>query len=548
MQKILQSNLATRLLAVCLVGAAFFGGCKKAPIIFGTSDVVNITGYLDAHPDSFSEFRQMLTIADCDRFLSAYGNYTLFLPTNDAVDAYLKQINKASVSDMDPKVVTDIVRFHILNDSLYTISFTDGKLPVLTLYGQYLTTGATNTGGASQITVNRQAHIVQSNIRAGNGVIQVIDHLLVPAQYTVAQLIENDPRYTIFTQALKATGFYDSLNILPASNPDSLTRWQTVLAESDSAIQAAGFPDFDALQAAYSNTGNPRNPDDSLHLFIGYHILYGANYLADIVSAASFTTRAPSQVITTKEINDSILINDDVFNGVHEPGILLSRAYGDLSATNGVLQEAAANFIIKVRVPFPVYWDVCKYPEIMNLPAYYGKQSYTYTVTNLPSFISDPGPAAVSYSVGTTFVNGDYLAMSLGERRSPWVELTTPLLVKGKYKVWICYRSAGRDNFNQVSVDGAALPTVINFHAYMPTSTSSQMLAQGWKWYTSPASNNWAGRLVGTVNITYTGTHVIRFTNLSGTDDANWLDMIHFIPVDMNQISPTFTQDGTPVY
>jgi uncharacterized surface protein with fasciclin (FAS1) repeats len=537
-----------RLLAVCLAGAAFVSGCRKAPIIYGTSDVVNITGYLDEHPDSFSEFRQMLTIADCDRFLSAYGNYTLFLPTNDAVDAYLKQVSKASVTDLDPKEVTDIVRFHILNDSLYTISFTDGKLPVLTLYGQYLTTGVTNVDGNSSITVNRQASIVQGNIRAGNGVIHVIDHLLVPAQHTVAQLIENDPRYSIFTQALKATGLYDSLNVLPADNADSLTRWQTVLAESDSTFQAAGFSDYGALAAAYSNTGNPLDPDDSLHLFMDYHILYGANYLADIVSAASFSTRAPSQVITTKEINDSILINDDVFNGVHEPGILLSRTYGDLSATNGVLQDATGNLFIKVRVPFPVYWDVCKYPEIMNLPAYYGKQGYSYSLTNMPSFINDPGPGGVSYQVGTTFVNGDYLAMSLGERRSPYIELTTPLLVKGKYKVWICYRSAGRDNFNQVSVDGVALPTVINFHAYMPISTASQMLAQGWKWYTSPASNNWAGRLVGTVDISYTGTHKIRFTNLSGTDDANWLDMIHFIPVDMDQISPTFTQDGTPVY
>lgn len=548
MRTILYRQFTARLLVACLLGATFTGGCKKTPIVFGTSDVLNITGYLDAHPDSFSEFREMLTIAGCDGFLDAYGNYTLFLPTNNAVDAYLKQTGKSAVKDLDPKKVTNIVRFHILNDSLYTISFTDGKLPSLTLYGQYLTTGATNSDGSSYITVNRQAHIIQSNIRAGNGVIHVIDHLLVPAEYTLAQLIENNPRYSIFTQALKATGLYDSLNILPANNPDSLTRWQTVIAESDSAFQAAGFQDYNALKRAFSNTGDPKSSDDSLHLFMDYHILYGANYLADIVSASSFTTRAPSQVITSKEMNDSVLINDDVFNGVHEPGILLSRGYGDLSATNGVLQDATGHFAIKVRVPFPVYWDVCKFPEIMNLPAYYGKQNYEFSLTNLPSFISDPGPSDIDYHVGTTFVNGDYLRLKLGERRSPWVELTTPLLVKGKYKVWICYRTAGKDNFDQVSIDGVALPTVVNFHAYMPISTASQMLAQGWKWYTSPASNNWAGRLVGTADITYTGTHTIRFTNLSGTQDDNWLDMIHFIPVDMDQLSPTFQQDGTPVY
>jgi uncharacterized surface protein with fasciclin (FAS1) repeats len=534
--------------AAVLVVFCLFGACRKAPIVYGTSNVVNITGYLDEHPDSFSEFRQMLTIAGCASFLDAYGNYTLFLPTNEAVNAYLKQINKDSVSQMDPQEVTDIVKFHILHDSVYTISFTDGKLPVLTLYGQYLTTGARNVDGNSSITVNRQAAIIQPNIRTGNGVIHVIDHLLVPAQKSVAELVAANPRYSIFTAALKATGLYDSLNILPTDNTDSASKWQTLLAESDSTLNAAGYTSLADLEKKYSNTGNPLNPLDSLHLFMDYHILYGPNYLADIISSSSFQTRAPSQVITSKEIDDSVLINDDIFNGVHEPGVLLSRTYGDRSATNGVLQDATGHFAIKVRVPFPVYWDVCKFPEIMNLPAYYGKQDYEFTLTNMPSFINCPGPSDITYRVGGTFVNGDYLRIPLGERRSPWVELTTPLLVKGKYKVWICYRTAGRDNYIQVSVDGVALPTVINHHAYMPISTTSQMLAQGWKYYTAEDQKNWAGRLAGTVNITYTGTHVIRFTNLQGSDNDFWLDMIEFIPADMDQLSPRFAEDGTAVY
>lgn len=543
MQRKLAAGAVAMLLAFCL-----FGSCKKAPIIYGTSNVVNITGYLDAHPDSFSEFRQMMAIAQVDGFLDAYGNYTLFLPTNEAVNAYLKKIHKDSVSQMDPQTVTDIVRFHILHDSVYTISFTDGKLPALTLYGQYLTTGAHNVNGKSSITVNRQANIIQANIRAGNGVIHVIDHLLIPAQYSLAELLASDPRYSIFTAALKATGLYDSLDILPEDNPDSASKWQTVLAESDSTLNAAGFMTLADLEKAYSNTGNPLDPTDSLHLFMDYHILYGPDYLADIISFSSFNTRAPSQVITSKEINDSVLINDDIFNGVHEPGVLLSRNYGDISATNGVLQDATAHFAIKVRVPFPVYWDVCKFPEIMNLPAYYGKQSYSFSLTNMPSFINDPGPSGIDYRVGSDFVNLDYLRIPLGERRSPWVELTTPLLVKGKYKVWICYRTAGRDNYIQVSVDGVVLPTVINHHAYMPTSTPSQMLAQGWKYYDASADGRWAGRLAGTINITYTGTHHIRFTNLQGTDNDFWLDMVEFIPSDMDQLSPEFNEAGEAVY
>lgn len=549
MRRILTKKNITNLTLVVVMGLTIFlmENCKKTALVSSTSDVVNITGYLDEHPDSFSEFRQMLTITGYDNLLSVYGHYTLFLPTNDAVDAYLKDINKTSLDEVDPQELKDIVSFHILNDTLHTISFTDGKLPVLTLYGQYLVTGAANIEGQTSITVNRQADITQSNISAGNGIIHVINHVLQPAELTLAKLIESKSRYSIFSQALKATGFYDSLNILPEDNPDSSRSWLTIMAESDSVLNAEGFNSYADLKAKYSNTGNPADPNDSLHLYMAYHIIYGPDYLADIISSSSFKTLAPSQVVTSKLKSDSVLINDDIFNGVHEQGILLDRAHSDVSATNGVLHDAAGNLAIKVRKPFPVYWDVCRFPEIMNQPSYYGKQNYSYSLSNMPSFINDPGPSGIDYRVGGTFVNGDYLRIPLGERRSPWVELKTPLLVKGKYKVWICYRTAGRDNIIQISIDGVPLQRTINHHQYMPTSTEAEMEAQGWKWYTSPPANNWAGRLVGTIDIQTTGQHEIRFTNLQGTDNDFWLDMIHFIPVDMDQLYPRFQTDGTPV-
>jgi len=528
-------------------------GCRKVPIVYTTSDVVNITGYLDEHPDTFSEFREILKITGDEGFLGAYGTYTLFLPTNDAINAYLQKIGKSSVNDVNIDTLKALVRFHLLMDTLYTTSFTDGKLPVLNMYGQYLTTLAVNENGITHIQVNRQAYIIQSNIRVGNGVIHVIDHVLEPAKYTLAQLIENNPRYSIFAQALRATGYYDTLNIQPNKNPDTTEAWLTVIAESDSVLQAAGFNSFEDLKARYDNLGNPMDPNDSLHVFVAYHILYGALYLADIVSSSSHHTLVPDEVVTSKLVGQTVLINDDVFNGVHEPGVILDRSYGDISATNGVLQDAEGHFTVKVRTPFPVYWDVCRFPEIMNLPQYYQKQNYSFTLSNMPSFINDPGPSGVNYKVGGTFVYGDYLEIPLGgPGRSPWIEFKTPLIVKGKYKVWICYRTAkgcgSCTNVNQISIDGVPLQRTMNFTVYMPTGTDAEMEAQGWKYYTYPPSRNWASQLVGTIDIKTTDTHVIRFTTLQGTQNTNWLDMIEFIPVDMDQIYPRFDQAGNPHY
>lgn len=537
------------LLLVALAIQLVAWSCKKVPIIYSTTDEVNITGYLDAHLDSFSSFRQILSVTGYDGFLSAYGHYTLFLPTNAAVATYLQSMNKSSVDQVDVTELKDMVKFHLLQDTVYSISFTDGKLPQLTMYGQYLVTGASFTNGETRITVNRQASIIQSNLRMGNGVIHVIDHVLEPAKYTLAEKIEKDGRYGIFTEAMKATGLYDTLNILPAANKDTANAWFTVLAESDSVFHANGIQSYAALKSMYNNTANARDPEDSLHMFVAYHILHNANYLADIISSSSFNTLAPLQVITSKLAGSGVLINDDIFNGIHEPGIVLNRNTSDLSATNGVLHEALGPLSIKVRSPFAVYWDVCMYPEIMSLPSYYGRQNYTYSLTNLPSFITDPGPATPTYTYGgSPFVHGDYLLIPLGANRTPYVELKTPLLVQGKYKVWICFRRAGRDNINQVSIDGIPLQRTINFATYIPSGTDAELEAQGWKHYTDPVSQNWQGFLAGTIDIQTTGQHALRFTNLQGTDNDNWLDMIHFIPVDMDQLYPRFQMDGTPTY
>jgi hypothetical protein len=74
----------------------------------------------------------------------------------------------------------------------------------------------------------------------------------------------------------------------------------------------------------------------------------------------------------------------------------------------------------------------------------------------------------------------------------------------------------------------------------------------GWKAYAADASggqvNNHPGRLLGIVDIKTTDRHIFRIEALTGSGQStNNLDMIHFIPVNMNQISPRFKKDGTMV-
>lgn len=588
-----EKNCFIATLAACVFALGFMSGCKKVEIVQTTTSDVNIYGYLLQNPNQFSEFAKMVDKAGYSSFLNAYGAYTLFAPTNAGVAAFLKDMGKASVDAFSQAELQNIVKLHLIQDTLNTSSFTDGKLPQVTMLGQYLLTGVTNVGGVSSYTVNRQAIIVQPNVRLSNGNVHVIDNVLRAATKTVAQTVESLPEYSIFTEALKATKFYDSLNIV--NNPDTTRRFLTVVAESNKALADSGITSFNALRQKYSqkkvpvNTTDPylyaaNDPRDSVYLYVAYHIVTEARYLADIVSTASVPTLAPLEVITPKLEGETVLLNDIVFNGIHENGIPLDRSKSDVTASNGVVHSATAHFAVKLRVPVRVDFDVADQPELRKLTAVFRKSTTTtaiagtsgggYTISK--GFFADvtwnantSTTSTVSYNcmpvTNTTYYSwwADYLRIPMGNTsRNLWVEFRTPLLVKGRYKVWICYyrgrASTNNPAFpNRVTFDGEALQRTFDFSEQKPVGTQGELEALGYKQYTElalafPTGQNTGqdlnnvARLVGTVDVKTTDRHAVRITFLANStgQEVNYLDMIQFIPINDNQQRPLFARDG----
>jgi len=572
--------------------------CKRESLTLSTTDDVNITGFLEKNPDKFSLFTQILERSGTKGYLAAYGKYTMFTPDNNAVNDWLKSLNKTAVDQLSAAELKDVVRFHVLPDTVATGKFTDGKLTQITLYGQYLQTGVTFKDGVSSFIINKQALVTQSNVRVGNGIIHVIDHVLIPSTKTLASTIEGNNRYSIFTQALKETGFYDSLNYVQSVIPDTTRRFQTVILESDSALQAAGFNNYAALKAKLSKTGNPKSHTDSLWMYVAYHISTGASYTPDIVSSPSLATLVPSEIITTKLVGTKILLNDDEFNGVIEPGVEVNRTFSNVTTSNGVLHESKGFYKIKPRVPTGVFFDIGDQPELKLLAAWRAPGQTIQLLQNgklitagirLDAYRSNTiGPVyavsstPIGASDGRSYANRDVIQFNpttSNTARSIWVEIRTPMLVKGKYKVWICYTYNGSGPLTQVGVDVGTtqeqlLPNLVDFaqtltssgvptaNAALP-SADGLMLTNGFKRYMATtaevsngvnglqpiAQNNlWSvmvGKLAGVVDIKTTDKHWVRFTTLrgNGTGIMN-MDMIHFIPIDDDQNYPRFSPSG----
>ena len=549
--------------------AALLSNCKKTALVETTTQDKNILEYLQK--DSLQRFTKLAAIIDKTGYSSAmntYSTYTLFAPTDEAIDAYLKQMNMATIDQVKEADLKAMIQFHLLEEQVQTSEFTDGKLPSVTMLGQFLITGVVNEGGVSSFRINRQANVTQPNVVTGNGIIHVIDNVLTPSAYTVAKLLEQSAEYSIFTEAMKETGYYDSLNSV--TNTNGTQRWITLIAETNQALRDSGIVSYAALKAKYCNTGDPKNTADSLHLYVAYHILPDVKYLADIVMASSHETMVPLEVITDKLIDGKkVLINDDEYSTlsgpVHEKGVELDQANSDVSATNGVLHRALSHLAIKVRKPFPVYWDLCStVPELTRLSNIYRKKTYLFAYGDGQAFRDVKWEkSCLKYRNGVNGYLGDYWQMGLGRSSSntdnlgtcegnSWIEFTTPLLVKGKYKVWFCYYtqnstvSAVQASFDSVPLTSA----LIQFHQKISSvdfAKEAELEALGWKWWAgvSKKSGSTVGRMLGIVDVKATGRHKIRFDLISGSNSDCNFDMVHFIPLGTNQTSPRFNPDGS---
>ena len=548
-------NIWIRCAVVSMLVLAVLVSCEPENYPLETTDEVNMTGYFKNFPGTYSKFLEILERSETSAFLGAYGAYTIFAPTNEAVDAYLQKKGVSSVQELDVNELKNLVKFHLIDDTLKTGSFTDGKLPKPTMYGQYIITGAENIGGASKISVNRQAHLLEGNISVGNGYIHSINAVLEPANQSLAEMLESDPEYSIFTEAAKATGFYEILNKAPKGGAASGDGWYTVLAQKNEVFEKDGINNFADLKERYSHTENPADPTDSLYLFMAYRVLQGNKYVADIVGAGSHQTMAPQEVVTSKLKGDSVLINEDVFNGILEKGSPIIRPISDNSATNGVLHSVAKNFAIKLRLPVRVYFDVADQPELRLIPTYRKPGTPGVEVdANEIAGITTEGATKFWYQTvpagdGHPRAFHDYLSIPFRIRVISSMTFKTPTLVKGKYKVWIGFRRTAEDGVLQVLFNGKALQKTLPYAEYFPAGEEGKLLAQGWKRYMARSSGHSQARLVGTIDVETTDRHEITLKVLLDDHKGNvQLDMIQFIPVEEDQLWPKVADDGSWVY
>lgn len=132
--------------------------------------------------DDFSILVQALVAADLVDALSGDGPYTVFAPTNAAFVALLEELDYESLDELVDAIgiegLTNVLLYHVVGAKVLSTSLTNGQV-VNPLGPGTFTIGL--TGGAKITDANdRVANITDVDILASNGVIHVLDKVILP--------------------------------------------------------------------------------------------------------------------------------------------------------------------------------------------------------------------------------------------------------------------------------------------------------------------------------------------------------------------------------
>lgn len=134
--------------------------------------LLNIVQMAQVNP-SFTTLVSAVVQANLQGTLSGAGPFTVFAPTNDAFAAIA-----STVSSLTTQQLTNVLTYHVLPSQVLAANIPFGT-PVTTVLGQTITI---NTGTPPTITDSTatRAKIVATDVLASNGVIHVVDKVLIP--------------------------------------------------------------------------------------------------------------------------------------------------------------------------------------------------------------------------------------------------------------------------------------------------------------------------------------------------------------------------------
>jgi transforming growth factor-beta-induced protein len=259
-----------------------------------TSDLSTLEAVLELYPD-------------LETLLSGSTEYTVFAPTNAAFAEFLTAIGQTSATAIPEDVLRTVLEYHVVAGEVTSSQLTTGN--VATAGGENI---AVNV--ASGVVLNGNTNVTAANVQASNGVVHIVDKVLVPPSIlpvvgTIVAPAYFNKDFSTLVSAVVQAGLLNTL----LSDDNELT----LFAPTNAAFTAAGV----TLPA-----NNPTN-NAALAEILKYHVIAGEDEVTsgDIATGSSSATTLSGPIYLSKGAAGVFI------NGTSQVTI------ADIQASNGVV-------------------------------------------------------------------------------------------------------------------------------------------------------------------------------------------------------------------
>ena len=325
----LKASIAA-LTSTILLAACGSGSHTLLPVVPAALSIVETA---KADPATFSSLVAALAFAsdnnDLVDTLSKAGTYTVFAPTNAAFDKLAVELLGAGKTATDLLVPTNkalvksVLQAHVLGATVLAAQVPIGKAidPILAGSSDVFFVEQAGTALTINDGRNRKTGIVKTDVTANNGVIHVLDRVLLPANKTIVETAQGVNDFTTLVSAVLAA---DLAPTLSGAGPF------TVFAPTNAAFAAALTELNITAPALLANK-------PLLAKVLTYHVVPGRVLKADVPVGTPIAT-VQGETFT---VDSTLAITDQ------------RGRKANITATNVLTSNGVVHIIDKVILPKP---------------------------------------------------------------------------------------------------------------------------------------------------------------------------------------------------
>lgn len=230
-------QIKTKSVALAAIAIMALSGCREQ-IDEGaryTFTGHTIASFLEENKEIYSSFIDILDRGGRLNLMKAYGQYTCFAPTNDAVARYLYEqdsiyhaslvddnpndivwtgVTSPELSELSDSMCKVIAQTHLIPYVYLTTDMEGDIIPTMNMNDRYLSLRYdVDENNLNVLLVNGTGEIIAKDEEVENGVVHTLASVLNPSTNTVPAQIKEHDYFHIISEAIEKTGYIDKLQL-----------------------------------------------------------------------------------------------------------------------------------------------------------------------------------------------------------------------------------------------------------------------------------------------------------------------------------------------